>query len=79
MQRNAIKADVIVVDEVSMLGLSTFSKLVAAIENGALVMLVGFYDQLQSVEPGNVLQISLILDVLTAAIYRKYSVRQRNH
>ena len=51
-----IKADVIVVDEVSMLGLSTFSKLVAAIENGALVMLVGDTNQLQSVEPGNVLQ-----------------------
>ena len=51
-----IKADVIVVDEVSMLGLSTFSKLVAAIENGALVMLVGDTNQLQSVEPGTVLQ-----------------------
>lgn len=51
-----IKADVIVVDEVSMLGLSTFSKLVAAIENGTLVMLVGDTNQLQSVEPGNVLQ-----------------------
>ena len=50
-----IKADVIVVDEVSMLGLATFSKLVAAIENGALVMLVGDTNQLQSVEPGNVL------------------------
>ena len=51
-----IKADVIVVDEVSMLGLSTFSKLIAAIEDGALVMLVGDTNQLQSVEPGNVLQ-----------------------
>lgn len=51
-----IKADVIVVDEVSMLGLSTFSKLIAAIEDGALVMLVGDTNQLQSVEQGNVLQ-----------------------
>lgn len=53
---DTIKADIIVVDEVSMLGLSTFSKLIAAIENGALVMLVGDTNQLQSVEPGNVLQ-----------------------
>lgn len=50
-----IEADVIVVDEVSMLGLSTFSKLINAIKNGTLVLLVGDTNQLQSVEPGNVL------------------------
>lgn len=51
-----IEADVIIVDEVSMLGLSTFSKLLAAIKNGCLVLLVGDTNQLQSVEPGCVLQ-----------------------
>ncbi len=51
-----IDADVIVIDEVSMLGLSTFSKLIAAIKNGSLVLLVGDVNQLQSVEPGCVLQ-----------------------
>lgn len=50
-----IEADVIVVDEVSMLGLSTFSKLISAIKSGSLVILVGDTNQLQSVEPGNVL------------------------
>lgn len=50
-----IEADVVVVDEVSMLGLSTFSKLIAAIKNGTLILLVGDVNQLQSVEPGNVL------------------------
>lgn len=53
---NPIEADVIVVDEVSMLGLSTFSKLIAAIKNGSLILLVGDVNQLQSVEPGCVLQ-----------------------
>ena len=51
-----IDADVVIVDEVSMLGLSTFRKLIAAIKNGTLVLLVGDVNQLQSVEPGNVLQ-----------------------
>lgn len=50
-----IDADVIVVDEVSMLGLSTFSKLIAAIRSGCLIILIGDTNQLQSVEPGSVL------------------------
>lgn len=50
-----IDADVVVVDEVSMLGLSTFSKLVAAIKSGSMVILIGDTNQLQSVEPGSVL------------------------
>lgn len=53
---NPIEADVVVVDEVSMLGLSTFSKLIAAIKSGSLVLIVGDVNQLQSVEPGCVLQ-----------------------
>lgn len=51
-----IDADVIIVDEVSMLGLSLFCKLLGAVKNGSLVLMVGDVNQLQSVEPGNVLQ-----------------------
>lgn len=51
-----IEADVIVVDEVSMMGLSIFAKLAGAIKNGSLVLLVGDVNQLQSVDPGCVLQ-----------------------
>lgn len=51
-----IDADIIVVDEVSMLGLSTFSKLLAAIRSGSLVIMIGDRNQLQSVEAGCVLQ-----------------------
>ena len=50
-----VDADIIVVDEVSMLGLSTFSKLEAAIKSASMVILVGDVNQLQSVEPGSVL------------------------
>lgn len=54
-QNDPIDAEVIVVDEVSMLGLSVFSKLIAAIKSGSLVLLIGDTNQLQSVEPGSVL------------------------
>lgn len=50
-----IDADVIVVDEISMLDLSTFRKLVEAIRSGCLLILVGDVNQLQSVGPGSVL------------------------
>lgn len=54
--KDPIEADIIVVDEVSMLGLSTFMRLITAIRSGALVLMIGDVNQLQSVEPGNVLQ-----------------------
>lgn len=50
-----IDADVIVVDETSMLGLSIFGKLEGAIRSGSLLLLVGDTNQLQSVDPGSVL------------------------
>lgn len=55
-EKDPIDADIIVVDEVSMLGISTFRKLIGAIKNGSLILLVGDVNQLQSVEAGNVLQ-----------------------
>lgn len=55
-ENDPIEADVIVIDETSMLGLSTFTKLIAAIKSGSLVFMVGDTNQLPSVEPGSVLQ-----------------------
>lgn len=52
---NPVDAELIIVDEVSMLGLQMFSILVKAIRNGSILLLVGDEDQLQSVEYGNVL------------------------
>lgn len=55
-ENDPIDADVIVVDETSMLGLSLFSKLLGAVKSGSLLLFVGDVNQLPSVEPGNVLQ-----------------------
>lgn len=50
-----IDADIIVVDETSMMGLGLFTKLLKAIRSGSLVLFVGDINQIPSVEPGNVL------------------------
>lgn len=50
-----IDADLIVVDEVSMLDISLFSMLIDAIKTGATLVLVGDIHQLESVGPGAVL------------------------
>ena len=50
-----IEADLIIVDEISMIGLFLFSCLVSSVKTGAILILVGDKDQLQSVEYGNVL------------------------
>ena len=53
---NPIAADVIVVDEVSMLDISLAAKLLGACKSGSVVLFVGDINQLQSVGPGSVLQ-----------------------
>lgn len=50
-----IDADLIIVDEISMIGLQLFSILVDATTSGSILILVGDEDQLQSVEYGNIL------------------------
>ena len=52
---NPLDADVIVVDEASMIDALLFRSLVAAIRPGAQLVLVGDVDQLPSVGPGQVL------------------------
>lgn len=50
-----IEADLIVVDEVSMLDIALFAMLLDAVKNGATLVLVGDIHQLESVGPGAVL------------------------
>ena len=50
-----VDADLVIVDEVSMMGLQLFSVLTQAIKNGSILILVGDEDQLLSVDYGNVL------------------------
>lgn len=52
---NPLPADVVVVDEASMVDLALMTRLVQALRPGARLILVGDKDQLASVEAGNVL------------------------
>lgn len=54
-RRNPVAADVVVVDEVSMVDLATMRRLVEAIADDARLVLIGDRDQLASVEAGCVL------------------------
>jgi exodeoxyribonuclease V alpha subunit len=59
---NPIRCDTLVVDETSMIDVTLFNDLLAAIPPGAELILVGDSDQLPSVGPGNVLA-----DVISSA------------
>ena len=52
---NRLKCDVLVVDEVSMLDMALFSKLLSALEDDCHIIMLGDKDQLASVEAGAVL------------------------
>jgi len=52
---NPLNADVLIVDEASMVDLALMSRLVGALKKDALLILLGDKDQLTSVEAGNVL------------------------
>ena len=47
-----VDADLIIVDEVSMMGMQLFSVLTQAVKNNSIVILVGDEDQLLSVDYG---------------------------
>ena len=55
-QNDPVEADLIIADEISMLGVKMASCLFSAIKTGSILLLVGDENQLQSVEYGNVLQ-----------------------
>lgn len=55
-EENPLSADVIIVDEMSMLDINLMNSLMRAIKPGAKFIMVGDFDQLPSVGPGNVLR-----------------------
>ena len=55
-ENNPIDADVIIVDEASMIDIMLFNNLLKAINTNTTLILVGDADQLPSVGPGNVLR-----------------------
>ncbi len=74
-ENNPLEADLIVVDESSMLDVYLFNTLTKAIPFGCHLLLVGDADQLPSVGPGNVLRDLIASDVMPVvrleAIFRQ--------
>lgn len=54
-QDNPLECDILIVDEVSMLDLSLFNRLINALSSNTIVVMLGDRDQLNSVEAGSVL------------------------
>lgn len=55
-EENPIEADVVIIDEMSMVDITIFYSLLRALDEGMRLVLVGDVDQLPSVGPGNVLK-----------------------
>lgn len=53
---NPINCDVLIIDECSMVDITLFSRLITAIRDGCRLVLVGDYNQLPAVGPGNILK-----------------------
>jgi exodeoxyribonuclease V alpha subunit len=53
--KNPLSADIVVVDEVSMVDIALMSKLISAVKDNARIILIGDRDQLASVEAGFVM------------------------
>ncbi len=63
-QENPLDADMIIIDEVSMVDILLMNHLLKAVEGGSHLLLVGDVDQLPSVGPGNVLRDLITSDVV---------------
>ena len=71
---NPLTADIVVVDEVSMVDLALMSKLLSAVKNDARIILIGDRDQLASVEAGFVM--SDICDRDNVQLFSEYFYKQ---
>ncbi|MCL2051583.1 MAG: ATP-dependent RecD-like DNA helicase [Lachnospiraceae bacterium] len=70
-EENPLEADVIIVDEMSMVDTNLFLALLKAISHGTRLILVGDMDQLPSVGPGQVLKDIIHSDVFATVILKK--------
>ncbi len=73
--RNLLEQDLIIVDEFSMVGIFLFSQLLQAMKPGCKLLLVGDWNQLQSVEPGDLLH-DLVLSNRFRTVKLEISHRQ---
>lgn len=74
-QENPLEADVVIIDEMSMVDVSLFQALLKAVAPGTRLILVGDVNQLPSVGPGQVLQ-DLILSKAFAVVGLQKIFRQ---
>ena len=74
-QDNPIPCDVLIVDECSMVDIVLFSQLITAVKDGCRVVLVGDYNQLPAVGPGNIrkdlLDCGIVPNVQLTDIFRQ--------
>lgn len=70
-ESNQFTADVIIVDEFSMVDTEIFYLLLRAVKNGALLLLVGDWHQLSSVGPGN-----LLFDIAESRMFPVYELKR---
>lgn len=54
-EKNLLKCDVVILDEMSMVDVKLFQSLLCALKHGCRIIMVGDADQLPSVGPGNIL------------------------
>ncbi len=54
-EKNLLKCDVLILDEMSMVDVKLFQSLLSALKRGCRIIMVGDADQLPSVGPGNIL------------------------
>lgn len=74
-EENPIKADIIIVDEMSMVDILLFNALLKAIKSGTRLVLVGDINQLPSVGAGNVLK-DIIASGVVPCVYLNEIFRQ---
>jgi exodeoxyribonuclease V alpha subunit len=63
-QKNPLDADLVIIDETSMVDILLMNHLLAAVDQGSHLLLVGDVDQLPSVGPGNVLRDLILSEVI---------------
>lgn len=70
-QENPLEADVVIIDEMSMVDIHLFQALLKAISPGTRLILVGDVNQLSSVGPGQVLQDLIASNVFSVVSLKK--------
>ncbi len=70
-ENNPIKADLLVIDEVSMIDIVLMNSVLKALQENTILILVGDVDQLPSVGPGNVLRSLINSDQIPVVFLQK--------